>query len=94
MHNHGWSATFSIGVATFVTSPAAPKEMIELSDALMYAAKRTGKNTIHHQIFDPENLTGEARETLGASSEHNSRRGPYNALTAQNSHVTPNGAET
>ena len=93
MRNYGWPATFSIGVATFVTPPTAPKEMIELSDALMYAVKRTGKNMIQHQVFDPEGVTG-TRGALGTSSEHDSRPSPSNALTAQTSHVTPNGAET
>jgi diguanylate cyclase (GGDEF)-like protein len=52
MRKHGWPVTFSIGIATFVTPPETPEELIELSDALMYAVKRNGKNMIKHHLFD------------------------------------------
>jgi diguanylate cyclase (GGDEF)-like protein len=88
MQKHGWPVTFSIGVATFVTAPATLSEMTELSDALMYAVKRNGKNMIKHHVLDSESPTG-AGEALGTSSELDSSLGPRTALTARNSHLTP-----
>lgn len=69
MGKHGWPVTFSIGVATFVTPPETLDEMIELSDALMYAVKRTGKNMIQHRTFDRLNDVAETGGERRASPE-------------------------
>jgi diguanylate cyclase (GGDEF)-like protein len=46
-----WPVTFSIGAATFVRSPASIDEMIRTADDLMYAAKRSGKGVVRHEVF-------------------------------------------
>ncbi|MBI4319491.1 MAG: GGDEF domain-containing protein [Chloroflexi bacterium] len=51
MERNQWPATFSIGAATFITAPASVDEMMEKVDALMYAAKQSGKNMIVHGVF-------------------------------------------
>jgi diguanylate cyclase (GGDEF)-like protein len=46
-----WPVTFSIGAATFIRSPASIDEMIRTADDLMYAAKRSGKGLVRHEVF-------------------------------------------
>jgi diguanylate cyclase (GGDEF)-like protein len=46
----GWPVTFSIGVATWDTPPDTVDEMLRAADALMYTAKRHGKNAVRHQV--------------------------------------------
>jgi diguanylate cyclase (GGDEF)-like protein len=46
-----WPVTFSMGVATFMRPPSTIDEMLKISDDLMYAAKRKGKNTIQFEVF-------------------------------------------
>ena len=43
--------TFSIGVVTWDAPPANVSEMLKAADRLMYAAKRGGKNRIHHETW-------------------------------------------
>lgn len=50
MQRAGWPITFSIGVLTFPQSPATVDAMVAEADALMYAAKRDGKNTMRYEI--------------------------------------------
>jgi diguanylate cyclase (GGDEF)-like protein len=52
MQKGGWPVTFSIGIVTFLTPPDTLERALKLSDDLMYAAKKDGKNTIRQQIFD------------------------------------------
>jgi PleD family two-component response regulator len=40
-----------MGVATFIRPPSSVDEMLKLSDDLMVAAKRKGKNTIQFEVF-------------------------------------------
>jgi diguanylate cyclase (GGDEF)-like protein len=47
-----WRVTFSIGVVTFRTPPADPDEAIRITDSLMYAVKRNGKDSVLHRVFD------------------------------------------
>ena len=46
----GLPVTFSIGVVTWDAPPASVDEMLRAADALMYTAKRLGKNTVRHTV--------------------------------------------
>lgn len=50
MMQHTWSVSCSIGAATFVQPSVSIEEMLEVADALLYEAKRTGKNFIRHEV--------------------------------------------
>jgi len=52
LRKNGWSVTFSIGVATFLKAPEVVDEMIKRSDALMYSAKKSGKNMIKYEVCE------------------------------------------
>jgi diguanylate cyclase (GGDEF)-like protein len=56
-----WRVTFSIGVVTFLQSPATADEMVAIADACMYAAKRNGKNRISHQTVGESIAVGNIR---------------------------------
>jgi diguanylate cyclase (GGDEF)-like protein len=49
MHTHGWPATFSIGLVTWLALPATVDELIGLADNAMYEAKSSGKNGVVHE---------------------------------------------
>lgn len=51
MQKNEWPVTFSIGVVTFVSPPSTVDEMLKISDGVMYAAKKNGKNAIKYEIF-------------------------------------------
>ncbi|GAO35576.1 hypothetical protein SCT_0967 [Sulfuricella sp. T08] len=51
MEKHGWPVTFSIGVATFHTTPDNLDQLIERADALMYLVKQGGKNAIRQEVY-------------------------------------------
>jgi diguanylate cyclase (GGDEF)-like protein len=57
MERSRYPVTFSIGLATF--RPPAPDVEILLkeSDALLYEAKRSGKDTVRHRVFEGEGLS-------------------------------------
>jgi diguanylate cyclase (GGDEF)-like protein len=44
------AVTFSIGAMTFDSPPANPTEALRVADALMYEAKRAGKDRVVHAI--------------------------------------------
>ena len=46
MREHGWPVSFSMGLGTFVSLSESLEELVSLSDALMYEAKRQGKNRV------------------------------------------------
>lgn len=48
----GWNITSSIGAITFDTAPASVDEMIQQADGLMYAVKKSGKNSIEHKVYN------------------------------------------
>ena len=52
MQAKGWTVTSSIGAVTFDTAPASVDEMIRQADGLMYAVKKTGKNSIEHKVHN------------------------------------------
>jgi len=51
MEKHSWPVTFSIGVATFHTTPESLDELVEKADALMYLVKQGGKNAIRQEVY-------------------------------------------
>ena len=51
MKEETWPVTFSIGIATFVSPPGSVDEMVNKVDALMYAAKESGKNSIRQELY-------------------------------------------
>lgn len=54
MTHGGWPVTFSIGAATYNVPPASIDEVIKTADDLMYAVKRGQKDSIKHQLVDPQ----------------------------------------
>ena len=46
----GWPVTFSAGLITWVEPPNGVDEMLRAADALMYSAKRHGKNAVRHEV--------------------------------------------
>jgi diguanylate cyclase (GGDEF)-like protein len=60
---------FSMGVVTFLDSPASVAEMLSISDQTMYTAKKEGKHTVCRQTFsradDPlRSVTAERQRNL------------------------------
>ena len=51
MGKNNWSVTFSFGMVTFITPPWSVDHMIKLTDDLMYEGKKSGKNTIKHDVY-------------------------------------------
>jgi diguanylate cyclase (GGDEF)-like protein len=51
MNRARWPVSFSIGVMTFIRSPSSVDELIRKADALMYAAKREGKNRVKYSVW-------------------------------------------
>lgn len=51
MQKNQWPVTLSLGVATFVQPPSTVDEMLKMSDDLMYAAKKNGRNTIKYEVL-------------------------------------------
>lgn len=45
------SVTFSVGAVTFASPPATVDEMMWAADHVMYSAKRSGKDRIHHRTI-------------------------------------------
>jgi len=45
--------TFSIGVATFEKMPQGVEDLLSAADALMYKAKKAGKNQICSAVLNP-----------------------------------------
>ena len=51
MGKNDWPVTFSYGMVTFATPPWSVDHMIKLTDDLMYEGKKSGKNTIKHEVY-------------------------------------------
>ena len=60
MAENGWTVSFSIGAATFVTPPRSVDEMLRHADQLMYDAKRSGKNGARFEIVGRQPVLGPA----------------------------------
>ncbi len=54
MKEHEWSVTFSIGAVSFEEPMVDVRDMIKLSDDLMYKVKKSGKNRIEHIVWPKE----------------------------------------
>lgn len=52
MANGGWPVTFSIGAVTFEAPIDTSREALQVADAAMYSVKRSGKDGIHHVVWD------------------------------------------
>ena len=52
MKKGGWPVTFSIGVVTFEVAVETSREALRVADEAMYAVKRSGRNGIHHLVWD------------------------------------------
>ncbi|MEP6847715.1 MAG: GGDEF domain-containing protein [Acidobacteriota bacterium] len=51
MRNHGWAATFSIGVVTCNVAPESVTDVLKLGDSLAYEAKNSGKDTVRYDVI-------------------------------------------
>jgi diguanylate cyclase (GGDEF)-like protein len=49
--HRNWPVTFSMGIASFEQAPESLDDLVSCSDALMYEAKRGGKNAIRQKAF-------------------------------------------
>jgi len=54
MQKNNWPVTASFGIASYRALPLSVDEMLKEADALMYSAKREGKNRIKQYLFDAE----------------------------------------
>ena len=61
----GWIVTFSVGAVTFTAPPRSVEEMVVRADELMFAAKRSGKDAIRHEVLGRPTLV-----TSGSGSGH------------------------
>ena len=52
MKKGGWPVTFSIGVVTFEVAVETSRDALRIADEAMYAVKRSGRNGIHHLVWD------------------------------------------
>ncbi|MBL0230528.1 MAG: GGDEF domain-containing protein [Moraxellaceae bacterium] len=52
MQLKNWPITFSVGVVTCHRTPNHLKEIIEITDKLMYEVKKEGRNAIKYAIYD------------------------------------------
>ena len=52
MAKGGWPVTFSIGAVTFETPIGTSREALRVADEAMYTVKRSGKDGIHHLLWD------------------------------------------
>lgn len=53
---HDANATFSIGVATFLSPPEGPESMVHKAQTLMRDVKKNGKNMVNAEVFGASNL--------------------------------------
>lgn len=60
MSAHGWPVSFSIGLGTFISLSESLEELVSLSDALMYEAKRQGKDAVVQREYAPAEEIGAA----------------------------------
>ena len=51
MRQNNWPITFSIGVLTCSAAPDTSEELVRMTDELMYAVKRDGKNAIKYSTY-------------------------------------------
>jgi diguanylate cyclase (GGDEF)-like protein len=56
MATGGWPVTFSVGAVTFEAPIDTSREALQVADAAMYSVKRSGKDGIHHVVWDGDPL--------------------------------------
>jgi diguanylate cyclase (GGDEF)-like protein len=56
MQKNQWPVTLSLGVVTFIQPPPTVDEMLKISDHLMYAAKKNGKNMARYELFGKQKV--------------------------------------
>ncbi len=52
MAKGGWPVTVSIGAVTFEVPVETSREALQIADVAMYSVKRSGKDGIHHVVWD------------------------------------------
>ena len=52
----GWPVTVSIGAVTFEVPIDSSREALQVADMAMYSVKRSGKDGIHHVVWDGDPL--------------------------------------
>ncbi len=52
MTKGGWPVTVSIGAVTFEVPIDTSREALQVADAAMYSVKRSGKDGVHHVVWD------------------------------------------
>jgi diguanylate cyclase (GGDEF)-like protein len=57
MNAQGWPVTFSFGVVSFLLPMDNIRDMIKLTDDLMYSVKKSGKNRIEHIVYPTAHKT-------------------------------------
>lgn len=57
MRKYDWPVTLSMGVVTFARPPSVVDDLLKISDALMYSAKKNGKNSIHFEVRGEKELS-------------------------------------
>ena len=57
-------ATCSVGHASYESAPDSVEEMLAAADALMYEAKRAGKDTVRHALLRPDSSRSAAHGRL------------------------------
>ncbi|MBI5069445.1 MAG: GGDEF domain-containing protein [Deltaproteobacteria bacterium] len=60
MAENGWSVTFSLGAATYLSPARSVDEMMGRADQLMYEAKRAGKNALRVDVLPAGGTPGAA----------------------------------
>jgi diguanylate cyclase (GGDEF)-like protein len=57
MNERGWPVTVSVGALAFERAPVSLREAIHDADALMYRAKRSGKNRVYVEVVSAPHPT-------------------------------------
>lgn len=68
MIDKNWPVTCSMGVVTFPMAPESVDRIIQRADALLYAAKRGGKNQIRYETVGTGNGGGAASVSTGQAT--------------------------
>lgn len=54
MQRNHWPITFTVGAVTFGVPPESTDDILKIVDGVMYSAKKSGKNKIHHENYETE----------------------------------------
>jgi len=52
MTENEWEITFSIGVLTVLSMPESVDKLVNMTDALMYEVKGSGKDAVQYSVFE------------------------------------------